>query len=148
MRTISYILVKEPTGEVRGTAACRGDLCYTGRVLLEQFKMPERIERLISEGPIDMVGYFEDEVGDLINPAIVKKAEYEQVGRLPYAFKKNPAKFESLQALKNELKEHNHFSAVNFFLYENNQWYHSKHSLNKLNKLTMIAVDYDDEDNG
>lgn len=148
MRTISYIFIKQPTGELQGTVACRGALCYTGRILLEQYKTKDKVERLISGGPLDMVGFFEEECQDMINPIVNKTASQEQVGRLPYQFKKKAAEFKSLNDFRECIKDHNHFGSVDFFLFENEQWYHSKHTINNLSKLTMHIVDFDDEDNG
>lgn len=148
MRTISYIFAKQPNGELQGTAACRGAICYTGRVLLEQYKTKDRVDRLISNGPIDMIGLFEEECEGRINPIVVRQAEQEQRIRLPSPFKNKAASFGSLDELRNCIKNHNHYGSVEYFLFDNDQWYHSKHNLDNFRKLTMQVVDYDDEDNG
>lgn len=148
MKTISYILIKDPDGKIRGTASSRGALCYTGRVLLEKFSELDRIERLIAEGPLDIVGSFPEECIGVPNPTINKKIDYHNARGVPEAFRRGPATFDSLDQVKALTDKHNHFGVVNFFVFDDNQWYLSKHILSKLLPLTASAVDFDDEENG
>lgn len=148
MRTISYFFVKESNGELCGTVSCRGALCYTGRILLEDFTSKEKINRLLASGPIDMIGHFEDEVDGMTNPAIIRKASYEQQTRLPDAFRSGAVKFSSIEEFKKANKNHVHYGSVDYFVFENNQWYYAKHNIDKLQKLTTNSLNFDDEDNG
>jgi len=148
VKTISYILIKNPDGKITGTVASRGALCYTGRVLLEKFSELDRVERLVSSGPIDIIGYFPEECLDIPNPSVIKKLDYYSARGVPEPFRRGPATFNSLDELKAITDKHNHFGVVNFFVLDNDQWYLSKHVLSKLSPLTSSVVDYDDEENG
>lgn len=148
MRTISYIFTKNEDGSIRGTASCRGALSYTGRILKEHFSEQDRIDRLLQTGPVDLVGLFEDECGDIINPSIAKKASFEQMKRLPKPFRLGTVSFPSVKEFVSSIKDHNHYGFVNLFVYDNNKWFHSYNSLSTLIPMTNETIYFDDEENG
>ncbi len=148
MRTISYLIKQDNDGSIKVATVSRGALCYTGRILLEQYNDNESIEKLINFGPMDILGFFEEDAVGEINPNIITLSLHEQTNRLPYQFRSGTATFDTLDTFISSVKGHTHFGVVNYFLHKNDQWYYAKHNARDFIPLTTTVVYYDDEDNG
>lgn len=155
MRTISYLFNKTTTDEgvyYKANTSSRGAMSYTGRMLLERFNSKEALQPLLDFGPMDMIGLFEDEAKGHVNPIVIKKAEQEQLIRLHPAFRKGNVlvSADQLENLLDEIRKHDHFAAVNLYLFDNEdeQWYYSDSKFKNFKKLTKVSLTLDDEDHG
>lgn len=149
MRTLSYLLKQNEDGTIEGTAALRGAICYTGRILLEEFEDEKRVDRMLSYGPIDMVGSFEEECEGKKNPVIIQTIDNDSKIRLPKEFRSGPVKLGSFQEFRNIINNFTHYNSINLYVYtKNKSWFFAKDSWGNFQKLTKQAIFLDEEDYG
>lgn len=149
MRTISYILKQNEDGSIEGIASLRGAVIYTGRMLLNKYSDVERLDRMFTYGPLDMVGLFPEEVEGIKNPPILIPAEEQQKNKIPEIFHSGSAKFETFQEFRKTIEKFKHYNNLDFYIFSKNKtWFYTKHTSSDFKKLTNHIIFADEEDYG